>query len=175
MPATANNPRDLLLLLLSDLLFVERQLSFQVIPELLGQVQSPELARCLSEHLEPTKRHAEALERVFRALAAEPSSNRSDAFAALVEHHARLQGNILDRSLADLFHAASAAQVEHYEIAAYRALIPLARTMGHQEAADLLEANLGDEEYALAELERAIDALVLQALAVDAQPPALDA
>jgi ferritin-like metal-binding protein YciE len=154
MPLTVSNPRDLYLMLLGDILFVERQLSFEVLPELIKQVQDADLAGVLGDHVEPTKRHAETLEHVFRLAGAEPSSNHSDPFVALVDQHKRLSGSILEPSLADAFHANAAAHTEHYEIGAYRALIPLARTLGQDEAAGLLEANLADEEQALAQLER---------------------
>ena len=159
MPLTTGNPRDLFLNLLADLLFVERQLSFEVIPELTKQVTAPELAGALGDHLEATKRHAETLEGVFRALGAEPSPNRSDPFAGLIEQHSQLQSSILDDTLADVFHATAAAHTEHYEIAAYSTLIALARAMGRAEVASTLEQNLSDEQHALAALEQAIERL----------------
>lgn len=159
MPLTVGNPRDLFLVLLSDILFVERELSFEVIPELAGQVRDPGLSGALGNHLEATKRHAQALEGVFRSVGAEPSPYRSDPFTGLVDQHSRLQGSIVDEGLADLFHAAAAAHTERYEIGAYRALIPLARAMGNDDAARVLEDNLSDEESALKELERVIERL----------------
>jgi len=159
MPLTVSNPRDLYLALLGDLLFVERQLSFDVIPELVKQVHDPELAGALGAHLEATKRHAEALEQVFRLAGAEPSSNHSDPLVALVEQHRQLSGSIVEPGLADVFHAAAAAHTERYEIGAYRALIPLARALGQDDAADHLQRNLSDEEEALAGLERIVSEL----------------
>ena len=38
MPTKVSNPRDLVLLVLGDLLFVERRLAAQVLPELIAQV-----------------------------------------------------------------------------------------------------------------------------------------
>jgi len=164
MPLTVSNPRDLYLALLGDLLFVERQLSFQVLPELIKEVRDPELAGLLGDHVEPTKRHAEALEQVFRLAGAEPSSNHSDPLVALVEQHRQLSGSIVEPRLADIFHAVAAAHSEHYEIAAYRALIPLARALGQDDAADHLKRNLSDEEEALAGLERIVSELTSRAV-----------
>ena len=162
MPLTVSNPRDLLLLQLADLLFVERQLSFQLLPELLAKVSDPDLAGVLADHVEPTKRHAERLEDVFRSLGAEPSSSHSPPFTGLVDQHSELAGNIVAPTLADLFHAAAAAHTEHHEIAAYRALVPLARALGDGAAVELLETNLADEQHALAELELAVGRLASQ-------------
>ena len=80
MPATVSNPRDLFLVALSDILFVERMLSFEVLPELLKQVRDPSLSGGLAEHLEETKRHVERVEAAFLAVGAEPSSAHSQPF-----------------------------------------------------------------------------------------------
>lgn len=165
MPLSANNPRDLFLVLLADLLFVERQLSFEVIPELLSKVKDPELSGALGNHLEETKRHAETLEEVFGLVAAEPSPNHSDPFEGLVEQHSQIGGSVLDDTVADVFHAASAAHAEHYEIGAYRALIALAEAMERGDAVKLLERNLEDEDRALAEVEGAVERLSRNAVA----------
>src|SRR4051794_12966855 len=92
MPLTVSNPRDLLLVELADILFVERMLSFEVIPELLKQVSDPQLGGTLAEHLEQTKRHVINVEAAFRAAGAEPSSNHSKPFVGLKEQHAEIGG-----------------------------------------------------------------------------------
>ncbi len=60
MPATISNPRDLYLVLLADILFVERMLSDEVLPKMLAQVETPILAGSLPEHLQETKQHVSA-------------------------------------------------------------------------------------------------------------------
>lgn len=159
MPLTVSNPRDLFLAELGDLLFVERMLASEVLPDLISQVSDPELAGALAEHLRETKRHVERVESAFRAVDAEPSSNHAPAFTGLKDHHAELAGSIKRDDLADLFHAMAAAQTEHAEIARYRALIPLARRLGAEDAVAALEANLADEERALDGVEGAIERL----------------
>ena len=83
MPLTVSNPRDLLLVELADILFVERMLSFEVLPELLKQVSDPELTAALAEHLAQTKSHVTNVERAFEAVGAEPSSQHSPPFVGL--------------------------------------------------------------------------------------------
>jgi len=154
MPLTVSNPRDLLLAELGDILFVERMLSFQVLPELLKQVTDPELAGALAEHLEQTKRHVTNVEQAFRAVGAEPSSNHSFPFTGLEEQHSEIASSVKEPALADLWHAAAAIHTEHYEIAAYRHMRLLAGALDNGELDGLLAANLGDEEAALERLER---------------------
>jgi ferritin-like metal-binding protein YciE len=156
VPATISNPRDLFLTALADILFVERLLSFEVLPTLLKQVGDPQLAGALAEHLQETKQHVTNVEQAFLSVGAEPSSNHSPPFVGLEDQHATLAGAIKLEVCADAFHAHAAAHTEHYEIASYRTLVDLARALGKDEAATLLEANLADEQRALAGLEDAI-------------------
>jgi ferritin-like metal-binding protein YciE len=163
MPMTVSNPRDLFLTVLSDLMFVERQQAFEVLPELLKEISDPELGHALAEHLQETKRHAQDLEGVFRAADAEPSSDHSFAFAGMREQRSSRAGSIVAISLKDVFDATAAAHVEHYEIAAYRTLIALSDSIVGGDARAVLERNLGEERDALARLEQVIERL--------AQPP----
>jgi hypothetical protein len=77
MPATMSNPRDVYLALLGDLLFVERTLSFETLPQMLADAGDPALARAMAEHLEQTKAHVGRVEQAFRSAGAEASSNHS--------------------------------------------------------------------------------------------------
>jgi ferritin-like metal-binding protein YciE len=154
MPLTVSNPRDLFLVELADILFVERMLSFQVLPQLLSQVSDPELTTALAEHLAQTKRHVANVERAFELVGAEPSSNHSPPFVGLEDQHCEIASSIKAPGLADLWHAAAAIHTEHYEIAAYRQLRLLAQKLGNDELDRLLAENLTDEEQALGRLEQ---------------------
>jgi len=160
MPLTVSNPRDLLLVELADILFVERMLSFEVIPELQKQVSDPELGGALAEHLEQTKRHVATVEAAFRAVGAEPSSNLSGPFVGLKDQHSEVASSVKSPALADLWHATAAIHTEHYEIAAYRQLRVLAAQLGLDELDNLLAENLRDEEEALERLEQAAVAVL---------------
>ena len=59
--------------------------------------------------------------------------------------------------IADLFLAGAGARAEHYEIAAYSGLITMARALGEDDAASLLEKNLEQEKAALSKLETAVE------------------
>lgn len=159
MPMTVSNPRDLFLTVLSDLLFVERQEAFEVLPELIKEVSDPDLGHALADHLLQTKRHASDLEDVFKAADAEPSSDHSFAFAGLQEQHSSRAGSIVAIGLKDVFHATAAAHAEHYEIAAYQTLIALSESIIGEEPRAALDRNLSEEREALSQLERSIERL----------------
>ena len=159
MPLTVSNPRDLFLVELADILFVERMLSFQVLPQLLAEVSDPELTSALAEHLAQTKRHVANVEQAFTLVEAEPSSDHSPPFVGLKDQHSEIAGSIKNPRLADLWHATAAIHTEHYEIVAYRQLRLLARALGNEEVDRLLAENLGEEEQALARLEEVARAI----------------
>jgi ferritin-like metal-binding protein YciE len=128
-------------------------LAFEVLPELCSSVKSETLADKLRAHLEQTRGHVERVERVFRLTGAEPSSGLSPAFEGLTRQHDELAGKIVEERLRDLFHAVAAAHTEHYELAAYTALLELAQGLDHGEAAQLLAENRDEERDALEHVE----------------------
>ena len=155
MPGKVSNPRDLVLLLLADLLFVERRLAGEVLPALIGRVQDGALRAALKEHHEETKVHVTRLETAFRRLDAAPSANLSRAFEGAVAQHDEVARSIVDAGLADRFHADAALHVEHYEIAGYRALLRVAPAGVGEPLADTLR----DEEQAVRTLEKTLGRL----------------
>jgi ferritin-like metal-binding protein YciE len=129
-----------------------------VLPKLQLAVTSEGLAAAVAEHLEQTKEHGPRLEAVFRAVDAEPSSNLSPPAEKLAQHHDELAGSFANDRLADVFHAASAATTEHFELAAYDALLALAPAVElPDEARGLLEQNRAEEAEALQRLESELE------------------
>ena len=155
MPTTVSNPRDLLVLLLGQLLFVERRLADGVLADLIAHVRDPELQQVLRRHTEATRAHAERLEMAFRRLELAPTSNISLAFESAVAQHAQLRGSVMEPRLADLFHAQAALQTEHWEIAGYRAALSLCP----EPVRELLRPSLGEDNEAAKELVASIDRL----------------
>ena len=147
-----SNPRDLFLQLLAELLWLERTLAFETLPKLEGAAQSQELAQAFAEHLEQTRGHAARLEQVFPLVSAETSSSLDPAAQKLFEHHDETAQTIVDGRLRDVFHTAAAAKTEHYELAAYDALIELGRALGVPTEA--LEANRSEDADALQRVEQ---------------------
>jgi ferritin-like metal-binding protein YciE len=165
VPATISNPRDLLVQLLGDLLYVERRLADAVLRELARSVSDDELRSALEAHLAQTKAHVDRVETAFRRLEVAPTSNRSAPFEGAVSQHDELAGSFAQPRLADVFHATAALHTEHYEIAAYTAILELARATDQDEAVAGLRDSLVDEERALAALERAVSRLAQAARA----------
>jgi ferritin-like metal-binding protein YciE len=153
------NPRDLFLQLLAQMLWVERMLVFEVLPELRKQVQSESLAAAVEEHLAQTHEHVARAEDAFRALGAEPVSARSAPAAALKAEHEEVTAKIAEPRLADLFHAAAAIHTEHLEIAAYEVLLELAQALERPEVEGRLEQNRREEADTLDRLRKLAEGL----------------
>ena len=77
-----------------------------------------------------------------------PTSNLSRPFESAVAQHDELPERHLEPRLADVFHAQAALHTEHWEIAAYEALLRLAPPA----VTKLLEPNLDDERRAAAQM-----------------------
>jgi ferritin-like metal-binding protein YciE len=145
-------PRELFLHELGDILYVERKLSDEVLPKLLGEVQDDEFRKGLESHLEQTRQHVTNLEQVFDSLGEEPQAEKCIGFEGLKKEHDQLLEEA-GPDLVDLVDTGAAARTEHYEIAAYEGLIPMARALDEREGLGLLEENLKQEKEALREVE----------------------
>jgi ferritin-like metal-binding protein YciE len=138
-----SNPKDLVVAQLSELLWVERRLAFDVLPQVIDGVHDASLRSLFEEHLEETGRHVERVEHAFRQLEMEPSSAFSPGFSGLIEQHDTVAGKIVEATLADRWHASAGIAAEHFELALYTAL-----------DIDELRQNAKDEAEALKKLER---------------------
>ena len=145
-------PRELFLHELGDILYVERKLSDEVLPKLIGEVQDDDLRKGLESHLEETRQHVTNVEQVFDSLGEEPQAEKCVGFEGLKKEHDQLLEEARP-DLVDLVDTGAAARTEHYEIAAYEGLIPMARALEEREAVGLLEENLKQEKEALREVE----------------------
>ena len=150
--AQITNPRELFLHELGDVLYVEEQLEQEVLPKLIGEVQDAEFRKGLEKHLDQTRSHVENVETVFERLGEQPRSEECIGFEGLTKEHEQLATEV-SPDLADAVAAGSAIRTEHYEIAAYNALITKARAMGEKQAADLLEQNLQDDKETARQVE----------------------
>jgi ferritin-like metal-binding protein YciE len=155
MAGRVSNPRDLLVLLLGEVLHVERRLAGEVLHSLIEAVRDEELAAVLRNHLDETKEHVERVETAFRRLQLAPSAHLSRPFESAVAQHDELAPTIVGRVLADAFHAAAALHTEHYEIAGYRALLELAPP----DVSELLRSSLDEEERAADSLTKLLRSL----------------
>lgn len=152
MPAKVSNPRDLLLQLLGDLLYVERRLAGGVLRQLADSVSDERLRDELEHHLAQTKEHVERCETAFRKLDASPTANAVDSFESALRQHDAMVSDVVDAGLADAFHAQAALRTEHLELALYEAVLAL----GGDELGELRKSR-ADEEAARSTLHQFLE------------------
>jgi len=167
MPATqVSSPRDLLVQLLGELLFVERRLADGVLAQIAFAVSDADLRAALEEHRLQTKRHADRIENLFRTIGIAPTSNLSRPFESAVAQHDELQTAVKSSTLADVFHAQAALHTEHWEIAAYTTVITLGESLDLDDALEPLRESLEDEVRARDDVARAIARLTQHRIAI---------
>ena len=125
----------------------EKQL-IKALPKLAKAAKSRELREAFQAHLAETQGHVTRLEEVFATLDEKPRGKHCDGIAGIIEEGKSLLEEEIDESALDACLIAAGQRAEHYEMAAYGSLVAWARVMGHAEAADLLEQNLGEEKAA---------------------------
>jgi ferritin-like metal-binding protein YciE len=151
--AELTTPRDLFLHELGDILYVERSLTDETLPELIEEVEDEEFQAALQGHLEETRKHVENVERVFELFGEEPQVEECIGFEGLKKEHEELMQES-SPALIDLIDLGAAARTENYEIAAYEGLRRMAKALGEDKAVDLLDKNLKEEKEALGTVEK---------------------
>ena len=155
MPTKMDEPRELFLHELGDLLFAENTL-IKALPKLAKEASDAELQKGFESHLEETKQHAANLKQVFKVIGEPAKAEKCPAIEGITkEHDEFMSQENPSPAVCDMFLTGSGARAEHYEIAAYNGLITMAQALGEKDAVPLLQENLKQEEAALAKLEKA--------------------
>ena len=119
--------------------------------ELAETTTDDQIAEAFAEHHEETKTQIERLEEVFEEIDVSPEGETDKAADGMVENHEHFVSQDPDDHVLDRYNITAGQMSEHYEIAAYGNLIPLADQLGI-DVTDTLEANLREEQDALDEL-----------------------
>jgi ferritin-like metal-binding protein YciE len=130
---------------LKDVYNAEKQL-LRALPRMAKAAESPELQQAFNKHTKETEGQVQRLERVFQELGQSARGKTCKGMQGLVEEGKELmekegEGPVIDAAL-----IASAQRVEHYEIAAYGCLRTYAQLLGLEQAVQLLQQNLEEEE-----------------------------
>jgi ferritin-like metal-binding protein YciE len=155
MPTKMDDPRELFLHELGDLLYAENTL-VKALPKLAREANDADLQEGFEAHLEETKQHVDNLKQVFEAIGESPKAEQCPGIDGITKEHDEFMSEEQPSpEVTDLFLTGAGARAEHYEIAAYTGLITMAQAMGERDAVDLLEQNLEQEKAALQKLEQA--------------------
>ncbi|WP_323171898.1 ferritin-like domain-containing protein [Natrialba sp. PRR66] len=148
---------------LEDIYHAEHQL-LDALDELESNTEREEIAEAFAEHREETQGHIDRLEAVFDMFGEPPEKEECEGIEGLIEEYEEFTSMEPSQEVLDYHNMAAAEKTEHYEIAAYGNLIPLADQIGMDEAADLLEENLREEQGALDELKELTETYEMDAI-----------
>lgn len=109
---------------------------------------TPELAAAIEDHLAVTEEQVTRLEEVFASIELKAEAKKCEAMAGLIKEAEEMMESTTKGVVRDAAIISAAQKVEHYEIASYGTLCAFAKTLGHNEAAALLEETLNEEKDA---------------------------
>lgn len=118
------------------------------LPKMSDASAAAELKAAFDKHLGETKTHVNRLEMVFASLHRACAAETMHAIRSITSEGEKLAKHIDPSPLRDSALIAVGNQVEHTEIAMYGTLCSLARVLGFEEAAGLLERTLSEEKLA---------------------------
>jgi ferritin-like metal-binding protein YciE len=133
---------------IKDIYWAEKHL-LKAIPKMAKAATSAELKEAFNNHLQETKGHVERLEQVFEILGEKPQAKKCDAMEGITkEGDSIVEETETGTSTRDVGLILAGQKVEHYEISTYGGLAQLARNLGHEDIANILETTLNEEKTA---------------------------
>lgn len=139
------SPQDLFLHELCEIYdaehrFVEGQ------QEMAQSATDEDLEGAIRNHITQTEQHINNLEQVFRDLGEEPRRETNEVAQGLVSEAQEGIQQSQNNEICDCLINSAVTKVEHFEMGSYRGMVTGAQLMGQAEVADLLEANMRQEE-----------------------------
>jgi len=138
---------------LQDLYDAEHQLT-EALPKMADASSSGDLKNAFNTHLMETREQIKRLEQVFQIVGKKPERVTCPAMKGLIKEGQETISATGDPKVKDAALIASAQRAEHYEIAAYGTLRTLARQVGLNDVAQLLQKTLDEEGNADKKLTR---------------------
>ncbi|MGE0226145.1 MAG: ferritin-like domain-containing protein [Acetobacteraceae bacterium] len=143
--ATQKNLNDLMIAVMQDIYYAERQI-LKALPKMAKAAHNDELKQAFMHHREETQGQVERLQKAFDALGKRARGATCEALNGLVEETEEVieefpQGDVRDAGL-----IACAQAVEHYEMARYGTLVAWAKAAGQKEVVQLMKETLEEEK-----------------------------
>jgi ferritin-like metal-binding protein YciE len=131
---------------LKDIYSAEKQLT-KALPRMAKAATSEELRNAFETHLAQTEEQIVRVEEVFELLEMTARAKKCEGMAGMIEEGKQaIEDTDEGTATRDAALIIAAQKVEHYEIASYGSLVQLAKTIGLNEAVDLLQQTLDEEK-----------------------------
>jgi ferritin-like metal-binding protein YciE len=133
---------------IKDIYWAEKHL-VKTLPKMEKAANSTDLKNAFADHLETTKGHVARLEKVFGMLGEKVQAKKCDAMEGITkEGEGIIEETEAGTATRDVGLVLAAQKVEHYEISTYGGLAQLARTLGHDDVAEIFDSTLSEEKEA---------------------------
>jgi ferritin-like metal-binding protein YciE len=142
---TIDSTQDLFVAGLKHAYYTEQRL-VDALEELEETSSNEELKDGFAEHREETQTHVDRIEQVFDQLDVEAEAEEDPVVEGMIEAHEEFMSKEPSDEAIDRFNIAAGQKSEHYEIATYGNLVPMADQLGMDDAADTLEETLREEQ-----------------------------
>lgn len=131
---------------LRDIYYAEKHI-VKTLPKMKKAATSPELQQAFEDHKVQSQGHVERLEQVFELLGEKAKGKKCEAIEGITkEGEGIIEDTEKGTATRDVGLILAAQKVEHYEISTYGGLSQLARTLGKDDIADILETTLNEEK-----------------------------
>ena len=148
MNAADSKLREFFVQQLQDIYWAEKKL-VKTLPKLEDAATTQELKQAFINHREQTKEHVSRLENVFDMIGEEYEATKCHAMVGIVDEGEDIIDETDEGSAQrDVGLIFAAQKAEHYEIATYGGLVQLAKTLGYDDVANILEQTLTEEKEA---------------------------
>lgn len=145
--SAADGLRELFIDSLKDIYWAEKALT-KALPKMAKNATSENLKTALEDHLNVTKEQVSRLEQVFEIIGKKAVAKKCDAMEGLIKEGESIMEETQPGAVRDAGIIAASQKIEHYEIATYGTLCAFAKTLGEDDAMQLLEATLAEEKEA---------------------------
>jgi len=130
---------------LKDIYFAEKKI-LSTLPKMAKSARSEELKAAFEKHRGETEGQIERLEQVFAIIGAKPRGKTCAAIVGITDEGTEITEEYKGSPALDAGLLAAAQAVEHYEISRYGTLRAWAEELGLNEAVELLQETLEEEE-----------------------------
>ncbi|RYY52546.1 MAG: ferritin-like domain-containing protein [Chitinophagaceae bacterium] len=131
---------------LKDIYWAEKNLT-KALPKMMKAATTDELKSAIETHIEETVGQIGRLEQVFEIVGKKAQAKKCEAMEGIIKEGESIVEETEAGSMTrDVGIIMASQKVEHYEIATYGGLVSLARTLGMDDAADLLQETLDEEK-----------------------------
>lgn len=143
--ATINSMDDLFVETLKDIYYAEKQIA-KTLPGMARKAHSEELKQAFEKHVQATEDQIERIEKIFTMLDLTPRGRKCEAIEGIIREAKGQSREIGNANVLDADMIGFAQAVEHYEICRYGTLTEWAKSLGLNEAAELLSKSLTEEK-----------------------------